>query len=63
MPVTTYSCHYFLDKDFEKAISDFLVRETAQVFISILRILLESCVEERFIVDLVKTYIVLNHRG
>lgn len=31
MPVTTYSCHYFLDKGFEKAINEFLVRETAQV--------------------------------
>lgn len=33
MPVTTYSCHYILDQDFSKVISDFLVREQAQVII------------------------------
>lgn len=33
MPETTYSCHYILDEDFRKAISDFLVREQAQVII------------------------------
>lgn len=33
MPVTTYSCHYILDQDFSKVISDFLVREQAQVMI------------------------------
>ncbi|XP_057809225.1 uncharacterized protein LOC131023686 isoform X2 [Salvia miltiorrhiza] len=31
MPVTTYSCHYILDEGFRKSISDFLIREQAQV--------------------------------
>ncbi|KAG8368918.1 hypothetical protein BUALT_Bualt15G0096400 [Buddleja alternifolia] len=31
MPVTTYSCHYILDEDFRQIISDFLVRERAQL--------------------------------
>lgn len=41
MPVTTYSCHYFLDKGFEKAINEFLVRETAQVKL-VMKLLHES---------------------
>ncbi|KAK7817988.1 hypothetical protein CFP56_041990 [Quercus suber] len=31
MPVTTYSCHYLMDKSFRKAIEEFLVRESTQV--------------------------------
>ncbi|XP_042008664.1 uncharacterized protein LOC121757217 [Salvia splendens] len=31
MPVATYSCHYILDEDFRKSISDFLIREQAQL--------------------------------
>ncbi|XP_077224316.1 acyl-CoA isoform X2 [Tasmannia lanceolata] len=31
LPVTTYSCHYILDDAFQKAIGEFLVRETDQV--------------------------------
>ncbi|KAL3620789.1 hypothetical protein CASFOL_035701 [Castilleja foliolosa] len=31
MPVTTYSCHYILDEGFRRVISDFLVREKAQL--------------------------------
>lgn len=31
LPVTTYSCHYFMDEGFRKAIEDFLVRESSQV--------------------------------
>lgn len=31
MPVTTYSCHYILDEGFRRSISDFLIREMAQV--------------------------------
>lgn len=33
MPVTTYSCHYLPDKDFRKAIGEFLVREATQVLL------------------------------
>ena len=32
LPVTTYSCHYFSDSGFGKAIGNFLANETAQVF-------------------------------
>jgi len=32
LPVTTYSCHYFSDPGFGKAIGNFLANETAQVF-------------------------------
>jgi predicted N-acyltransferase len=32
LPVTTYSCHYFLEPGFATAIGNFLVHETAQVF-------------------------------
>ena len=31
LPVTTYSCHYFLDPGFGAAIGNYLVHETAQV--------------------------------
>ncbi|GMH05537.1 hypothetical protein Nepgr_007377 [Nepenthes gracilis] len=31
LPATTYSCHYIADEDFQKAISNFLVREMSQV--------------------------------
>ncbi|VAH48052.1 unnamed protein product [Triticum turgidum subsp. durum] len=31
LPVTTYSCHYFLEPGFATAIGNFLVHETAQV--------------------------------
>ena len=31
LPVTTYSCHYFMDEGFRKAIEEFLVRESSQV--------------------------------
>ncbi|KAK4402023.1 hypothetical protein Sango_0943000 [Sesamum angolense] len=31
MPVTTYSCHYILDEGFREVISDFLIRERAQL--------------------------------
>jgi len=31
LPVTTYSCHYFSDPGFGKAIGNFLANETAQV--------------------------------
>ncbi|XP_047937703.1 uncharacterized protein LOC125185239 isoform X3 [Salvia hispanica] len=31
MPVATYSCHYILDEDFRKSISNFLIREQAQL--------------------------------
>lgn len=31
MPVATYSYHYIVDEGFRKSISDFLVRERAQV--------------------------------
>ncbi|XVF86152.1 hypothetical protein PTKIN_Ptkin18bG0017300 [Pterospermum kingtungense] len=31
LPVTTYSCHYFMDDGFGKAIEEFLVREASQV--------------------------------
>ena len=34
LPVTTYSCHYLIDEDFRKAIEDFLVRESSQVWCS-----------------------------
>jgi hypothetical protein len=30
--VTTYSCHYLIDEEFRKAIEDFLVRESSQVW-------------------------------
>lgn len=33
LPVTTYSCHYFLDAEFRKVIADFLAREAAQVIL------------------------------
>lgn len=32
LPVTTYSCHYLIDEEFRKAIEDFLVRESSQVW-------------------------------
>lgn len=31
LPVMTYSCHYFMDEGFGKAIEEFLVREATQV--------------------------------
>ncbi|KAK3018488.1 hypothetical protein RJ639_003573, partial [Escallonia herrerae] len=38
LPVTTYSCHYILDEGFREVRDNFLVRETAQVNVLILRI-------------------------
>ncbi|KAL8545276.1 hypothetical protein ACS0TY_005456 [Phlomoides rotata] len=41
MPVTTYSSHYILDEVFRKVISDFLVREEAQLEL-VMKLLRES---------------------
>ncbi|PIN10390.1 hypothetical protein CDL12_17019 [Handroanthus impetiginosus] len=41
LPVTTYSCHYILDEGFRKVISDFLVRERAQLEL-VMKLLHES---------------------
>lgn len=41
MPVTTYSCHYILDEGFREVISDFLVRERAQLEL-VMKLLQES---------------------
>ncbi|KAK6159675.1 hypothetical protein DH2020_003056 [Rehmannia glutinosa] len=41
LPVTTYSCHYILDDDFRKVISDFVVREKAQLEL-VMKLLQES---------------------
>ena len=32
LPVLTYSCHYLIDEAFRKAIEEFLVRESTQVW-------------------------------